>query len=400
MSGNSSIRVSSEIATSLVDVIKCVPEREVVAFGTHFLTGGFTKAPAIRSRLESMIKSDAPIPERLVSVLRDWMPEVRGFDCLTPEAVRALLAELTASHRPSVLESRLCLVERAEIRGLAHGQDNLQNSLAKETSSKAKSVSAGLAGLASFIIQSKAEGEKHNTPRRAHASSQDEELRRAWEEIHGLKGKLEKARGTHSETIRRQRDEYQRKLAEAAHNNERLVQQLGVAHAEHEEIRGELAALREHVAEEIRRGVDFETSVIRNKWLSEPMDTDFFVAATGPDVGELLDRVNQALVAQAYHDRHTGNRRQLREWLGNLEQAERSILEASTSALHPLAELETLRLEVSRQMQRIRKRLELNQPESPVSARIAALLNRATDSQAFGRVPQSARGYLCHRCSE
>jgi hypothetical protein len=109
MSGNSSIRPNPQAAASLAEVIRHAPEREVVAFGRRNLHGGFTKAPAIRARLELLTKSDAPIPIKLISVLRDWIPEVGGLDCLTPEAARDLLAELTATHPPSVLESRLCL---------------------------------------------------------------------------------------------------------------------------------------------------------------------------------------------------------------------------------------------------------------------------------------------------
>ncbi len=188
-----------------------------------------------------------------------------------------------------------------------------------------------------------------------------------------------------SRRIKADRDSFDRKLEVKDSRIDSLLAELEQHRRElalvRDEARRSLSDLERERAERdasIEIAVNNELGKITNRWLREREQVDRFMLST--DMKEdLIVAAEQFLVRQAQADRHTGNRRQLRERRSILSAKLAEIRDANISSFHPVNGFEELESSMVEEIHHISALLE--KEDTARSPLVQALASRISTTK-------------------
>lgn len=319
----------------LVRVINGLPDSILVEIGRKFLPGGFTHAQPIRTRIAEMLRGDKPISLWLLLVFRDNVPGVQIMRVLSFDGLAALVETFILLKGRDSTALPLLVDARDEVHHLgaevlARKQHiPLKADYAAATRVLCQFIDTHLLCAADTSI-TPAANESPKLPEMPEVDTYDpqevvqllgslkDDLKEQDAANKLLKRHLQEQSERHKERIakalqpvteankrsRAERDEARLSLRQVTEEKESLAARL-------EELKTTLEA-------QIARGMAQQTSALIRKWLAAPLENGRHLEELSPKTTDLLARAEQALEAQARHDRVTGNRLELERKLGQL----------------------------------------------------------------------------------
>jgi hypothetical protein len=347
-------------------------------------------AKFIRKRLAALIAD----PGHLTDELRYFLAQ-EGFSgqlvvVLSARVLKECLPELLAIYGRERLLAALLVDSRPEVRQLAMDYcrgDDWQTRPLPDAQTATASLVEGLQPFLETIAPLR--GESAPGGDGVDSESRKAEREGARQKIAALEERLRQARDF--EKTERKREEKiaagQRREADLEAKLTRERQLRLTAETALAQARAALEALGEAQEEAVRSRVEAEMQSVVREWLAAPLRLD--QAMEEPTTGsgaDILDRVRSALALQTERDRHFGNRRQLRQRLAELRQAEESLLQAASEALNPLPELVTLLTELQGEVARLEEILGEPGQTNPITQRLTALIRQADSQEGLARV--------------
>lgn len=189
-----------------------------------------------------------------------------------------------------------------------------------------------------------------------------------------LSERLKEERESHASQLDEKKSRIEALSVELEQCKRELVRVRHDAERKAEELENERRARDSAIAGGIREQLRLTT----NSWLGTRVRTDEALAAL-PQGADILAEADQALARQARADRHTGNRRQLRERLAAVSAKLHEVRDARANAIHPVDGLERIEARLAGEEGHISALLGVSAASgvSPLAAALAARISRS-----------------------
>ena len=387
------ILLTPEVNQRLVDCLDDIPDDLVIEIGRSRLTGGFTKAKAIRKQISSIIKGDATLPDWLRKLLAEYVRWGATLEALSLKGIVEVLHDLVILHGKETVAAGLLLDGREELRDL--GARLMTTEFPKATEDDKKNakgeycdfINNKLMPVIGVSIAPEKEGDTEPTDAadtKVPADSAPDQLeqlkaknRDAQERYDRLRKKFDDARKRHNEGIKSLKKSMKDKDEESIRVNNEWSRKNEEQKREISELKDRIDETEATIDSRVRDGIELETSVIAKKWLGEARVLDEFLDQFDAEGKDVLDRVEAVLKAQKKHDNHHGTREELNSRLAELKDARHRLIHAGENALHPVPDLKEMIQVVHLEISRIEKRLDRVVSIDPVSEKVVVNINQA-----------------------
>jgi hypothetical protein len=389
-----------ELNRRLVELLEDIPETQLEQAGREFLSGGFTRAAAIRKRLATLIQGEAALPPWLEEMLLDFIPGKSLVETLSTTFLGKMVGPLAdAIGREDLLLSLLTDL-REPVKST--GRDGLRTLHLKhdpDAQKLARDLLADLldirvlnpldltvdfpedwteqSGPAPTSVPAETWNEKDlSAPLPSSEKLQAEQQQKIEKLERYLHDEKRRGKERQKEFEEQHKAEQGRWLAE----KDALRDRLAKTEAQRDALQSQIQQLEANQAAAIRKGVEEETSFLVRPWLNEPARVEQAVQETHGVIEDLLARAERAIQMQAGQDRHTGNRLELQRRLADLRQARNRLADAQRHAIQPLAELGRVTAGLDAEIARVERILGEGIEEDSLAGRIMARISQANEA--------------------
>lgn len=357
-----------------------------------FRKGGFRmdKIELLRTRLRQVVCGKAVISERLRTLLSHYTTYSKFLPHLTPEALSELSQALVVCFGREKLLVDMLLDKREAVRSIAEGWLQKEDAFLELSEEDARQTlhesfapllnAVGYTpGDTSAVCYSKSWGEQKERLESRLESAQEENRRLKKVEGRLLSSNRELVK------IQEERKRLKERLAESGKELTQTQQLLERAQAE---LKREVLQREERVSAALEAALAVE-------YFGWVKDARVLEAESQSKTGglNLMEKAEQALRQQAASDRHSGNRQQLLDHLGEMEAVRKRVVDALCNSLSPLSELRSVAGELDEEIARIRNILYPESDATTLEAQVLERFSRADENELpwLRTVPQTLR---------